>query len=98
MGTFKSRLFARFASVEGTPDAVQCTGNALVDADLDREAIKQRIARKGQRDFRRFRAIMRFRWGERSFSVYRLAKRALGNAFGRLNSRRSGCWRRRFLK
>lgn len=79
MRIFKTKAFVRFADREriddaALRDAVNRAEKGLVDADLGRGVIKQRIARKGQGKSGGFRSIMLFRHGERSFFVYGFAK------------------------
>ncbi len=74
-----TRAFARFARREGVGDRALCDAvgriaNGLVDADLGRGVIKQRIARKGGGRSGGFRTIVLFRRGELAFFVYGFAK------------------------
>ncbi len=84
MRVFKTKPFTRFALGEGISDAALCDAvtraeSGLVDADLGRGVIKQRLARPGQGKFGGFRSIVLFRRGARAFFVFGFAKNARDN-------------------
>lgn len=69
---------------EGISDAALCDAVAraesgLVDADLGRGVIKQRLARPGQGKSGGFRSIILFRRGARAFFVFGFAKNTRDN-------------------
>ena len=69
----------RFARREGISDIALCeavsrSGQGQIDADLGGWVIKQHIARPGQSRPRGYRAIVLFRFGERSIFVHGYAK------------------------
>ena len=71
--------FARFANREGIADeefreAVSRAERGLVDADLGRGVIKQRLAREGQGKSGGFRSIILFRRGLNAFFICGFAK------------------------
>ena len=79
MRVFKTKPFARFASVEGITDEELCEAvhqaeRGLIDADLGGGVIKQRLAREGQGKSGGFRSILLFRRGSKAFFVYGFAK------------------------
>lgn len=81
---FKTRWFQRFARKEKIPDAVLVDAIAraekgLVDADLGRGVIKQRIARPGQGKSGGYRTIIFFKRGARAVFVYGFAKSERAN-------------------
>lgn len=74
-----SKWFDRFARKNDIDnmmliDAVQRAENGLVDADLGRGVIKQRVARAGQGRSKGYRTIVILRHGERAFFVYGFSK------------------------
>jgi hypothetical protein len=76
---FKTKEFVGFARREKIPDARLCEAvnravRGLIDADLGRGLIKQRIARPGQGRSGGYRALMAFRSGHRVVFVYGFAK------------------------
>jgi hypothetical protein len=84
MRVFKTKPFTRFALREAIRDAALCDAVAraesgLVDADLGRGVIKQRLARPGQGKSGGFRSIILFRRGARAFFVFGFAKNARDN-------------------
>jgi hypothetical protein len=81
---FKTKPFTRFALHEGISDAALCDAVAraesgLVDADLGRGVIKQRLPRPGQGKSGGFRSIILFRREARAFFVLGFAKNARDN-------------------
>jgi hypothetical protein len=79
MRVFASRWFIRFARSERIGDARPCqaverAGNGLIDADLRRGLIKQRLARPGQGRRGGYRVLLAFRAGERAVFLYGFAK------------------------
>ena len=80
MRIFKNAWFERFARKQGITDkalleAIKRAERGLVDADLGRGVIKQRVARSGQGKSGGFRTIILYRTAERAFFVYGFAKR-----------------------
>lgn len=79
MRLFKTKPFARFAAKEGIRDsvlrdAVRRAEAGLIDADLGRGVIKQRLARQGQGKSGGFRSIILLRRDAMAFFVYGFAK------------------------
>ena len=79
MRTFKTKPFARFARREGIGnrslcDAVRRAQEGLIDADIGRGVIKQRIARKGGGRSGGFRTIVVFRRDKLAVFVHGFAK------------------------
>jgi hypothetical protein len=79
MRVFVSKWFARFARSEGIGDdglceAVHRAQRGLIDADLRRGLIKQRVARPGQGRRGGFRVLVAYRAGERAVFLYGFAK------------------------
>ena len=84
MRVFKTKPFTRFASHEGIDDdelcdAVRRAEKGLVDADLGRGVIKQRLARRAQGRSGGFRSIILFRQADKAFFVYGFAKNERAN-------------------
>ena len=84
MRVFKTKPFTRFALREGISDAALCDAvtraeSGLVDADLGRGVIKQRLARPGQGKSGGFRSLILFRRGARAFFVCGFAKNTQDN-------------------
>ena len=84
MRVFKTEEFKRFARKEKISDDDLCTAIAraergLVDANLGRGLIKQRVARKGQGRSGGFRTIIAYRHGDRCYFVYGFAKNEMDN-------------------
>jgi len=81
---FATKEFARFARKEriGSSqlcEAVSRAGQGLIDADLGRGMIKQRVARQGQGRSGGYRTIIAFRSGDRSIFMYGFAKNSKAN-------------------
>ena len=79
MRIFKTKAFRRFQRKEDVTDAVLCKAitraeDGLIDADLGRGLIKQRVARKGGGRSGGFRAIIAYRVGTRSVFIFGFAK------------------------
>ena len=79
MRVFKTKEFARFARREKIADAVLCDAvdraeRGLIDADLGRGLIKQRLARPGQGRSGGFRTLLVYRARTRSVFVYGFPK------------------------
>ncbi len=79
MRIFKNAWFQRFARKERLTDevlveAVRQAEKGLIDADLGRGVIKQRVARRGRGKSGGYRTIILFRRGERAFFMYGFAK------------------------
>lgn len=60
-------------------NAINCAEKGLIDADLGRGVIKQRVARQGQGKSKSYRTIIIIRHNERAFFVYGFAKNDRGN-------------------
>jgi hypothetical protein len=60
-------------------EAMQRASRGLIDADLGRGVIKQRIARTGEGKSGGFRSMILFRAQKRSVFVHGFAKKDLGN-------------------
>jgi hypothetical protein len=76
---FKSKWFDRFARKNDIDDemlieAVLRAENGLIDADLGRGVMKQRVARSGQGRSKGYRTIIILRHLERAFFVYGFSK------------------------
>ena len=81
---WKTKSFARFARKSGLDDEQLCKAVAdvergLIDADLGRGVIKQRIARRGKGKSGGFRAVILYRRGARGFFVHGFAKNDRAN-------------------
>jgi hypothetical protein len=79
MRVFATRWFARFARSERIRDdrlceAIHRAERGLIDADLGRGLIKQRIARSGQGRSGGFRVLIAYRRGARAVFLYGFAK------------------------
>lgn len=79
MQIFVSRWFERYARKNDINnkmllDAVECAEKGLIDADLGRGVIKQRVARAGQGKSKGYRTIIIIHYGEKAFFVYGFAK------------------------
>ncbi len=73
MPVYKTKSFARFARNEGIGDrslmqAIERADKGLVDADLGRDLIKQRVARQGQGRSGGYRVLIAYR--RQSFSLF----------------------------
>jgi hypothetical protein len=79
MRVFATRSFRRFTRAERIKDERLCEAidraqRGLVDADLGRGLIKQRVARPGQGRRSGFRVLIACRHGERAVFLYGFAK------------------------
>ena len=84
MQIFKTKVFRRFQSKEGIKDAALCAAierveDGLIDADLGRGLIKQRLARAGGGRRGGFRTVIAYRVGTRAVFVFGFAKSGLDN-------------------
>ena len=84
MRVFVTRWFLRFARTERISDsrlcdAIERAGGGLIDADLGRSLIKQRVARPGQGRRGGYRVLIAFRSGERAVFLYGFAKNERDN-------------------
>lgn len=84
MKVFKTKEFMRFTRRERITDATLCeavsrAARGLIDADLGRGLIKQRIARPGQGRSGGYRSLMAFRSKHRTVFVYGFAKNERDN-------------------
>jgi hypothetical protein len=75
---FKTKALARFTKREGISDAslvaaIEVARRGLIDADLGRGLIKQRVARPGQGKRGGFRMLIGFR-SDRAISLFGFAK------------------------
>jgi len=76
---FKTKLFAKFARRERIADAslfeaVERAGRGLIDADLGRGVIKQRVARQGQGRRGGYRTLIAYRFGDFAVFLFGFAK------------------------
>ena len=79
MRVFATRWFTRFARGERIADSRLCEAvdraqRGLIDADLGRGLVKQRVARPGQGKRGGFRVLIAYRAGERAVFLYGFAK------------------------
>ena len=79
MRVFATRWFTRFAKSERISDKRLCEAidrarRGLIDADLGRGLIKQRVARPGQGRRGGFRVLIAYRDGARAVFLYGFAK------------------------
>ena len=79
MRVFKTKLFAKFARRERIADAslfeaVERAGRGLIDADLGRGVIKQRVARQGQGRRGGYRTLIAYRFGDFAVFLFGFAK------------------------
>jgi hypothetical protein len=79
MRVFATRWFTRFARAERIKDGRLCEAidrarRGLIDADLGRGLIKQRMARPGQGRRGGFRVLIAYRHGVRAVFLYGFAK------------------------
>ncbi|MEQ1717646.1 MAG: type II toxin-antitoxin system RelE/ParE family toxin, partial [Hyphomicrobium sp.] len=79
MRIYKTKTFRRFQRQEGVTDAtlaeaVKRAEDGLIDADLGRGLIKQRVARQGAGRRGGFRSIIAYRVGSRAVFIYGFAK------------------------
>lgn len=84
MRVFKTKEFGRFARKEKIGNKALCEAvsraeRGLVDADLGRGLIKQRVARPGQGRSGGFRTLLVYRARTRSIFVYGFAKSERAN-------------------
>jgi hypothetical protein len=81
---YKTKIFRRFQRKEGLTDAALCEAvtrveDGLIDADLGRGLIKQRIARDGGGRRGGFRTIIAYRIGNRAVFIFGFAKSGRDN-------------------
>jgi hypothetical protein len=81
---FKTKWFDRFAYKNdicnlALVEAVERAEKGLIDADLGKGVIKQRIARAGEGKSKGHRTIILLRKGERAFFVYGFSKKDRDN-------------------
>jgi hypothetical protein len=81
---FKNKAFSRFARKSGIDDSSLCKAvsdaeRGLLDADLGRGVIKQRVARSGGGKSGGFRTLILFRMGMMAFFVHGFAKNEQDN-------------------
>jgi hypothetical protein len=81
---YKTKVFLRFQRKEGVADAALCEAIAranegLIDADLGRGLIKQRVPREGAGRRGGFRTIVAYRAGARAVFIYGFAKNVRDN-------------------
>ncbi len=79
MRVFKTKLFAKFARRERIADAslfeaIERAGQGLIDADLGRGVIKQRVARQGQGRRGGYRTLIAYRFGDFAAFLFGFAK------------------------
>ena len=79
MQVFKTKVFRRFQRKEGMQDVALCDAveraeNGMIDADLGRGLIKQRVARKGGGRRGGFRTVIAYRIGARAVFIFGFAK------------------------
>ena len=79
MRLFVTKWFTRFARDERIADgalfdAIERAERGLIDADLGRGLIKQRVARPGQGRSGGFRVLIAYRRGRRAVFLYGFAK------------------------
>jgi hypothetical protein len=96
MRVFATRWFSRFAKGERISDsrlcqAVERAGRGLLDADLGRGLIKQRVSRPGQGRRGGYRVLIAYRAGERAVFLYGFAKSERDN----INARQLADWQAR---
>jgi hypothetical protein len=80
MTVYKTKLFARFSTIERISDArlidaVERAADGLVDADLGGGLIKQRVAREGQGRRGGYRTLIAFRSELFAVFLYGFAKK-----------------------
>jgi hypothetical protein len=81
---FTTKWFGRYVRREriaddGLREAIDRAGRGLIDADLGRGVIKQRVARPGQGRSGGYRMLVAYRAGERAVFLYGFAKREREN-------------------
>jgi len=79
MRVYATKWFSRFAKSERISDsrlcdAVERAARGLLDADLRRGLIKQRVSRPGQGRRGGYRVLIAYRAGERAVFLYGFAK------------------------
>ncbi len=84
MRIYKTKVFLRFQRKEGVADAALCEAitradKGLIDADLGRGLIKQRVPREGAGRRGGFRTIVACRAGPRAVFIFGFAKNARDN-------------------
>jgi len=81
---YKTKVFLRFQRKEDVADRALCeaierAGKGLIDADLGRGLIKQRVPREGAGRRGGFRTIVAYRAGSRAVFIFGFAKNAREN-------------------
>jgi hypothetical protein len=81
---YKTKVFRRFQRKEGITDTALCEAicraeQGLIDANLGRGLIKQRIARAGAGRSGSYRSIIAYRMGTRAVFIFGFAKSGLEN-------------------
>ncbi len=84
MRVYTTKYFRRFQRKEGLADAALCEAvaraeNGLIDADLGRGLIKQRVPRKGEGRRSGYRTIIAYRLGTRSVFLFGFSKSGADN-------------------
>ena len=84
MRIYKTKIFRRFQRKEALTDAdlaeaIARVERGLIDADLGRGLIKQRVARKGAGRSGGFRTVIAYRAGTRAVFLFGFAKSAQSN-------------------
>lgn len=84
MHVYRMKTFRRFQRKEGIGDEelreeIRRAERGLVDADLGRGLIKQRVARRGQGRSAGYRVIIAYRAGVRAVYLYGFAKNEKDN-------------------
>ena len=84
MRIYKTKVFLRFQRKEDVADRALCeaierAGKGLIDADLGRGLIKQRVPREGAGRRGGFRTIVAYRAGSRAVFIFGFAKNAREN-------------------
>lgn len=84
MRVFKTKAFERFARKERITDrqlsdAIRRAQQGLLDADLGRGVIKQRVARPGEGRSGGYRALIAFRIEHRAVFIFGFAKKDQAN-------------------
>lgn len=96
MRVYATKWFSRFAKTERISDsrlcdAVERAGRGLLDADLGRGLVKQRVSRPGQGRRGGYRVLIAHRAGERAVFLYGFAKSERDN----INPRDLADWQAR---
>ena len=84
MRIYKTKIFRRFQRKEALADAdlaeaIARAERGLIDAELGRGLIKQRVARPGQARSGGYRTIVAYRVGHRAFFIFGFAKSGQAN-------------------